>query len=261
MARYPRRNEGPLFLVIILALLAVISLICWLWVDRPLAYWLSRQDRSWYNHGLVTAIVQLGKGRVLAWFISLAVAYKGIRPGVVAAVISLIVAGMMVGPLKPIVGRVRPAAAIAASRGASTNISGSQRHSFPSGDAAAAFAVASTLCGLVAGWKAIGLIVIATAVACLRVISLNHYPSDVIAGAAIGLVSGIVGLRIARAWYLPDRRHQGTAVRMIGAAAVVLITAGSFLFQGKGPMLAFLIYLGPIVCIWLVWDALGRRFR
>lgn len=73
-------------------------------------------------------------------------------------------------------------------------------HSFPSGHAARAFLIAVLALGLGPGWLAILLCVWAPLVALARVAMGVHYVSDVVAGMALGIVVGIIGLKIAPAF-------------------------------------------------------------
>lgn len=78
---------------------------------------------------------------------------------------------------------------------------GSDRHSFPSGHAARAFmgatAAAIELEGL-SPWYAAGAYTWAAAVAAQRVMADRHYPTDVVAGAGIGILAATAG------YYLGD---------------------------------------------------------
>jgi undecaprenyl-diphosphatase len=67
-------------------------------------------------------------------------------------------------------------------------------HSFPSGHAAASFACATVLGAAVPRWR-FWLFVLATLIAWSRVYNGVHYPLDVLAGAALGLVIGLGLLR------------------------------------------------------------------
>ena len=69
-------------------------------------------------------------------------------------------------------------------------------HSFPSGHAARSFLIAVLASGLGPAWLAIILWVWAPLVGLARVAMGVHYLSDIIAGAALGIVIALVGLQI-----------------------------------------------------------------
>ncbi|MBV6396226.1 MAG: hypothetical protein HFACDABA_01820 [Anaerolineales bacterium] len=69
-------------------------------------------------------------------------------------------------------------------------------HSFPSGHAARAFMIAALALGLGPAWLAILLCVWAPLVALARVAMGVHYLSDIIAGAALGIIVGSIALEL-----------------------------------------------------------------
>ncbi len=69
-------------------------------------------------------------------------------------------------------------------------------HSFPSGHAARSFFIAGIALGLAPGAVAIVLCVWAPLVALARVAMGVHYVSDILAGAALGIMIALVGLQI-----------------------------------------------------------------
>ncbi len=69
-------------------------------------------------------------------------------------------------------------------------------HSFPSGHAARAFMIAVVGTALGPAWLAVILWIWAPVVALARVAMGVHYVSDVVAGAAVGILVAIVGLQI-----------------------------------------------------------------
>ena len=69
-------------------------------------------------------------------------------------------------------------------------------HSFPSGHAARSFLIATLALGLVPGWLAVVLWFWAPLVAVARVAMGVHYVSDVVAGAALGILCGLIGLQV-----------------------------------------------------------------
>lgn len=87
--------------------------------------------------------------------------------------------------IKPLVGRLRPSAVLADAR----VLFESGNYSFPSGHATVAFAAAAVIWRMVrpAGPPAL---LLAALVALSRIYLGNHWPSDVLAGAAVGFAFG-----------------------------------------------------------------------
>jgi undecaprenyl-diphosphatase len=106
------------------------------------------------------------------------------------------------GPAKLLVRRRRPFR-----HARPTLIRTPQSTSFPSGHSATAFAFATGACAELPLLAPV-LIPLAGAVAYSRVHTGVHYPSDILAGAAIGIGSGALAARLA-----PERRGQGHAWR------------------------------------------------
>jgi undecaprenyl-diphosphatase len=69
-------------------------------------------------------------------------------------------------------------------------------HSFPSGHAARAFMIAVVASGLGPAWLALILWIWAPLVALARVAMGVHYASDIVAGALVGIIAGLIGLQI-----------------------------------------------------------------
>jgi undecaprenyl-diphosphatase len=78
----------------------------------------------------------------------------------------------------------------------------SNTHSFPSGHSATAFACATVLSAYAPRWR-VPFYLLATLIALSRIYNGMHYPTDVLAGAALGVLVGLFVLRRARA--LPPR--------------------------------------------------------
>jgi len=73
---------------------------------------------------------------------------------------------------------------------------GSDNHSFPSGHTAWAFMGATMMARELGGtspWYAVGAYTVATGVAIERAIDRHHYPTDIVAGAGIGILSAQLG--------------------------------------------------------------------
>jgi len=124
--------------------------------------------------------------------------------------LSMTAAGILVWIFKLAVGRQRP-------NGASAHVS------FPSGDAATAFVWAAVLA---AGYPAaaVPVFLVAAAVAILRVTGGYHYPSDILAGAAIGYLAARYAVRrVNRIPGLLYRLTYGVRLLVISIVAVVAV--------------------------------------
>ncbi|MER5871320.1 phosphatase PAP2 family protein [Streptomyces sp. NPDC002044] len=107
-----------------------------------------------------------------------------------------------------------------------------QTTSFPSGHSASAFAFAAGLALESPGWGAV-VAPVAASVAFSRVYTGVHYPSDVLAGAALGVAAGFVVRRLARdaqeARVVPgdERTAVGAPALPDGEGLTVVINTGS----------------------------------
>ncbi|MFJ9075549.1 bifunctional phosphatase PAP2/diacylglycerol kinase family protein [Streptomyces sp. NPDC102278] len=107
-----------------------------------------------------------------------------------------------------------------------------QTTSFPSGHSASAFAFAAGLALEAPGWG-LALAPVAASVAFSRVYTGVHYPSDVVAGAALGVAAGFVVRRLARdvqeARVVPgdERPDAGAPALPDGDGLTVVINSGS----------------------------------
>ena len=78
----------------------------------------------------------------------------------------------------------------------------SSTHSFPSGHSATAFACATVLASLAPRWRG-PFFLLAALIALSRVYNALHYPTDVLAGGALGALVGLAILRASkRGWRL-----------------------------------------------------------
>jgi membrane-associated phospholipid phosphatase len=110
--------------------------------------------------------------------------------GLISIAIAIAIAATVAnGPAKLLVGRRRP------SRSPPTLIPMPRSTSFPSGHSASAFAFATGVCAELPELAPV-LLPLAGAVAYSRTHAGVHYPSDVAAGAAIGIASGVVAGRL-----------------------------------------------------------------
>lgn len=93
--------------------------------------------------------------------------------------------------LKPLVARPRPWVVM---EGFTTLVTSNDMNSFPSGHTCAAFAFALGLCAaLPQKWAKAAALIAAALMGFSRLYVGVHFPSDVLAGAAVGVVCGLLG--------------------------------------------------------------------
>ncbi|UCC67565.1 MAG: phosphatase PAP2 family protein [Armatimonadota bacterium] len=117
-----------------------------------------------------------------------------LRPGA-WALLSFLVSGAAVTILKVLVHRPRPWTE-ASPAGWSDYLRNSDFHSFPSGETTTTFAIAFVLGWAYPRWRA-PLLGIAAVVAAARVVVGSHHPSDVLAGAILGMAVAQLLARMA----------------------------------------------------------------
>jgi undecaprenyl-diphosphatase len=146
---------------------------------------------------LLLVVTFLGSGWMLV-VIAAPLAVKRLRARMAAIVLSLVatilVTSALVSGLKTIVGRTRPCHAIAWAHALPIDLPTDP--SFPSGHAAGSFAFAFFFLVLHRP-LGIGALLFAIPIAASRIALGVHYPTDVVAGAAIGAALGYAGGRYA----------------------------------------------------------------
>jgi membrane-associated phospholipid phosphatase len=171
-APHAQTIRNRLLLLGIAAALFVIALV--LPFDGPLMEYL--RPFSFGRSVVVRLTTELGHSLThIALFLILIALYEEYKTGL-AGLSSILATGICVVLLKDIIGLAGPQ---------------SLRPSFPSGHTAAAFVVASVLANRYPKSKYL-FFILALAVGISRVLLRKHYPSDVCAGAALGLAVGVV---------------------------------------------------------------------
>jgi undecaprenyl-diphosphatase len=248
LGRASIRSKWLLFGVV-LALLAS-SLVFWVGFDRQIVSWVFRSRIDPDANPWVEAFTMLGKGWLQIWLLLIWFAVSHRRREVLAGILALILVGVGVGTVKVAVGRVRPYS-IVKSQEAGGPEHGRKNHlSFPSGDTAGAFGVAGAVAPA-AGWPLrLAFLGVAAAVGGLRVTSLAHYPSDVLAGAAIGLLAGWLALRGIDKW-----GQAGRAVpfeRWLVWAGIAGLPISLGFSEGADELLLFLRTYG-VLALWVLF--------
>jgi len=238
----------PITLALTLTLCAVLS---WLFLDRKVLSVLSQNSINWNRNFWLEELVYLGKAWVLIWLVLIWFLATGRRRTLLITLVALIMTSLTVVPLKGVSKRQRPCDIIKAGSNSAKEHSLYSHTSFPSGDTAVAFAAAMVIIFLAPRRYAPLLLVVSVAVGGLRVISKAHYPSDVFAGAAIGVLAAWLALQIDKRWEL-SKNHRLNINRTITILAIIIIPLSFGLSEGMKDMLIFLSVYGPLgVCVFL----------
>ena len=162
--------------------------------ERHLEHWIVLQRVHWLNQVFI-ALSWIGSLGIIWLLIAAVLAVLWRRPSIFLTVLAADVLADLLAELgKAIVGRHRP---FETQLGPKSNA-----HSFPSGHTATAFACATVLSSFVPRWR-VPLFVLATLIGLSRIYNGMHYPTDVLAGALLG---GLVGLVVLKAFAGIGRR-------------------------------------------------------
>lgn len=243
-ARFDLRVQryGPIMLVAagVLGVLAVVSYLHW---DLPTHARLVEQPNRWHAIGWVEALRQLGKAWVVIWLLLLwALVSNRPRPATVA-IFALIAAMVIVLPTKSLVKRLRPNDALAVRQAQiepDKVIPSGHSYSFPSGDTATVFVVAAALLPSVTLVEGGLLFLIAAAVGMLRVTVQAHYPSDVLAGAAVGILCAVAVLVLCRRYLSMNWWRQNPWWRWAVAGTVIAMFPIVHFAERTNPLWTFL---------------------
>ena len=241
----PHRIDSGIWITIIT--LSLVALLSYFVLDERVFSWLYQHRSNWYKNNWVQVFTMLGKGWVLIWLLLSWVLATGRQRHALVAILVLLLVLPAVVSLKSIVQRPRPEDVedVIKSEIKERNAF-VHSWSFPSGDTAAVFAVATALAPFVSWQWSITLFTISSIIGILRVAVLAHYPSDVCAGAAIGMLISWLASQIASRCQLPEPSGFNW-YRAIAAAGVILIPALLWLHEGIEQLLTFLKTYGVLV--------------
>ena len=190
----------------------------YLFVDPLATGWLQNHPNTWHRNAWVNGFRQLGKAGVPIWLLLIWSCLTDRWRPIAVTVAALVLTAVSVSPLKAISRRCRPITVVEASRQSLSprDIAWQEKASFPSGDTAVAFATATTLSFSLGRLWAPAFFAAAGAIGLLRVTALAHYPSDVMAGALIGVLCGVYAMR----WMA--RRYEWGGLRVKGLWRIVV---------------------------------------
>ncbi|MCL5282027.1 MAG: phosphatase PAP2 family protein [Planctomycetes bacterium] len=253
-----RANSPPRVLWVRLVLLWIAAIVVsWLFLDQVVSRWLFDHRVDWHHNTWLDGFRQLGKAGTPIWLL---LAWSCItdrwRP-TLALIVAMILVGVSVCPTKVLTRRCRPYMVMTTPEPSPPRIQDIPWHkktSFPSGDAATAFAAATTLAYFLSGLWVPVLFATAGAIATLRVIVLAHYPSDVLAGALVGVLCGVVAVRWMARWRELDRFRAGIRWRYVVAVVLALVVFPVGPFVGMTSLRVFLdVYAVPLTILALLF--------
>lgn len=163
-------------------------------IDDVILMFIQNNMRNEFMDSLMAIVTTLGNGGLI-WFVIAVILlfFKEYRNYGLIIIVALILCGLIGNIcLKNLVGRLRPCDVNASIE---LLIARPTDFSFPSGHAMTSFAPAIVLIFMNKKIGAIAL-VLASSIAFSRLYLYVHYPSDVIAGAAIGIVLALVLVKI-----------------------------------------------------------------
>ena len=253
----------------ILLLMGVLMALAYVWLDGPAHLRYGDEGHFWRRFPWTKAYQQLGKTWAAFWLL-IVIAWVRKRPRMlVAALLALALMAAAVGSAKIAVRRPRPG-------DSKETVAASLRerrvpsYGFPSGDTAAAFALAAVAASFLAsGWRVLPF-AMAAGVGVVRVMTHRHFPSDVVGGAMVGLACAWVAMglapRIRR--HIPARWWPRRRTLFWIAVILPIVLA---LYEGIKYRYRFVLFLGafgPLVVVvllaargtvWLRWLG-GRGF-
>jgi len=244
------RDKDVFFLVFILVI-GLIALWSYFNLDQYVFSLLRQKPVNWSRIVWVKAFTYLGRAWLPIWLLLVWFLATGRQRPVLITFLALIIVALMVTSLKVGVRRPRPREVIKGPSWIEEQPYLSYHLSFPSGDAAVAFSAASVITSFVTWPLACLLLAASTIVALLRVTAMAHYPSDVLAGAAIGIFAAWLAIQIERR-YLAMRQPRFNLTRGMAIASIIIIPVAFRLPQGIDKFVMFLKTYGLLaVCITL----------
>lgn len=160
-------------------------------LDRNILFFVQDNLRNNVLNDIVVWFTSLGNAGII-WILLIAalIAYKGTRREGLGCAISLVLCFIVVNVfLKNVVARVRPYDAIEQIR---CLVEPQPDYSFPSGHTAIAFAASVPVFIISSRKLGIIMIIFSVLMALSRIYVCVHYPTDVIGGAVIGILCGVV---------------------------------------------------------------------
>ncbi len=245
-------------IIIIISALALLTTASYFFLDDKVYFFLFKYRPNICTNHWINAFRQLGKAWVPIWLLLIwLITTRQVKP-VLVAIIAMPLIFPFVYPAKYFIARPRPEFQIAVTaQPEKEHHFDRQLSSFPSGDTATAYAVATALTpyianSSIAAFRFAALTVLhssAFIIALLRILASKHYPSDTIAGAAIGILAAYL------AWIIiekhPNLRPHIYTCKTARIITLILIAALPFLagYERINSLYIFIRQFWPLILI------------
>jgi undecaprenyl-diphosphatase len=246
------------------SLLLAAAIVCFFITDERVFSYMRNHPETWHKNFWPQALKQLGMGYALIWLLLTWVAFTGRHKTVIICLLSLLITLAAVTVIKEVVRRPRPRDVITAQANVENRKNIFRSWSFPSGDTASVFGAGAVL-AFAAPWP----VTLAFAACCcgvgiLRVVALAHYPSDVLAGAATGILCGWASISIRNRYPGIESIFKGKE-KILSLAGIILIPILIWFSKDIDDFIIFLEFYVPIALIiglaGLQWQAVKEKSR
>lgn len=260
--REPKTRRREIAVIVLAAITGLLAVVSYFLFDERIVSWLVHDGTEWHRAAPVRAFALLGKTWLQIWLLLVWFCAVGRARPVLAALGTIAVIAVVVPLLKFATHRTRPTETSQVvgldDSGPNDKPTWYANGSFPSGDTATACGVAVSV-GFLAAWPWMpALLAAGASVGLLRVVALAHYPSDALAGAAVGMLCAWLILRASRRWPLPDP-VQPVVWRRAAAVGVVLIALPILLSHNTQRSMLFLtVYVLPITGLYVLQKIINR---
>jgi len=248
-----------IFFLVLAAIAGLIALWSYFYLDGRIFQSLSEQPNNWNRNFWLAAVAYLGKIWLPIWLMLVWFLATGKQKPVLIAFLALIMVGITVTPLKLLTNRPRPREVPRAGEVEQVQYLHSHK-SFPSGDTASAFAAATVITFFVEWPVAFLLLAACAGVAFLRVTCMAHYPSDVFAGTAIGILVGSLAIQMERKG-LSLKPPQAIWNRNVVISAIILLPLIFGISEGIDEFLIFLKTYGSLVIVVLLISRVKKQLK